>query len=189
MALRATIHKAELELADLDRQHFESASLTLARHPSETEERLMLRLLAWALFAAPGLAFGRGLSAEDEPALALITDDGRTALWVEVGLPDARAVRRALGRAEQVVVLAYGARRLPAWWASEREALALPRLTVIALPAEPCAWLAARAARNLVAQCTIQEGHLWWTQGDETLEFEPEAWWVGEGGAPWPRHA
>jgi uncharacterized protein YaeQ len=189
MALRATIHKAELEVADLDRQHFESASLTLARHPSETEERLMVRLLGWALFAAPGLAFGRGLSTEDEPALALITEDGRTALWIEVGLPDARAVRRALGRAEQVVVLAYGTRRLPAWWAGEREALALPRLTVLALPAEPCAWLAARAGRNLRAQCTIQEGRLWWTLGDETLEFAPEAWWVGEGGAPWPRHA
>jgi uncharacterized protein YaeQ len=188
MALRATIHKAELDVADLDRQHFESASLTLARHPSETEERLMVRLLAWALFAGPGLAFGRGLSAEDEPALALTTADGRISLWVEVGLPDARAVRRALGRAEQVVVLAYGARRLPAWWASEREALALPRLTVLALPAEPSAWLAARAARNMSAQCTIQEGRVWWTLGDETLEFVPEAWWVGEGGAPWPRH-
>ena len=188
MALRATIHKAELEVADLDRQYFESASLTLARHPSETEERLMVRLLAWALFAAPGLAFGRGLSAEDEPALALTTEDGRIALWIEVGLPDARAVRRALGRAEQVVVLAYGARRLPAWWAAEHEALALPRLSVIELPVEPCAWLTARATRNMSAQCTIQEGRVWWTLGDETLEFTPEALWVGEDVAPWPRH-
>jgi uncharacterized protein YaeQ len=188
MALKSTIYKVQLSLADMDRGVYGEHALTLALHPSETEERLMVRLLAWALFAGPGLAFGRGLSAEDEPALALTTADGRISLWVEVGLPDARAVRRALGRAERVVVLAYGARRLPAWWASEREALALPRLTVLALPAEPSAWLAARAARNMSAQCTIQEGRVWWTLGDETLEFVPEAWWVGEGGAPWPRH-
>ena len=98
MALGATVHRAELELADIDRGVYGSHTLTLARHPSETEERLMLRLLAWAMFADPDLEFGRGISTEEDPDLWLRRPDGTIALWIEVGLPEEKRLRRAAGR-------------------------------------------------------------------------------------------
>ena len=101
MALGATVHRAELELADIDRGVYGSHTLTLARHPSETEERLMLRLLAWAMFADPDLEFGRGISTEEDPDLWLRRPDGTIALWIEVGLPEEKRLRRAAGRARR----------------------------------------------------------------------------------------
>src|SRR5476651_2124506 len=99
MALKATIFKADLQIADMDRGYYRDHALTLARHPSETDERMMVRLLAFALNADENLAFGKGLSAEDEPALWLRDLTGAIGLWIEVGLPDEKAVRKACGRA------------------------------------------------------------------------------------------
>lgn len=110
MALKATIFKADLQIADMDRGYYGGHALTLARHPSETDERMMVRLLAFALFAGERLAFGRGLSAEDEPALWQKDLTGAVELWIEVGLPDERDIRKACGRADRVVVLCYGGR-------------------------------------------------------------------------------
>src|SRR4051812_12926996 len=115
MALKATIFKAELQVSDLDRGHFQTHSLTIARHPSETDERMMVRLLAFAYDADERLTFGRGLSAEDEPDLVLTDLTGAIDLWIEVGLPDERDVRRACGRAARVKVYVYG-RGAAIWW-------------------------------------------------------------------------
>lgn len=98
MALKATIYKADLQVADLDRAHFGDYSLTIARHSSETDERMMVRLLAFALNASPTLAFGRGLSTEDEPDLWDIDATGGIERWIDVGLPDEKAIRRACAR-------------------------------------------------------------------------------------------
>ena len=105
MALRSTIHKAQLSVADLDRGYYADHALTLARHPSETEERLMVRVLAFALHADPALGFGRGLSSEDEPDLAISDDTGQLQLWIAVGLPDEKWLRKAAARAPRVVLL------------------------------------------------------------------------------------
>src|SRR5664279_1025335 len=104
MALKATIFRAELAVADLDRNYYGTHSLTLARHPSETDERMMVRLLAFALHADDALAFGRGLAAEDEADLVQKDLTGAIRLWIDVGLPDERSLRRAAGRAARVVV-------------------------------------------------------------------------------------
>ena len=112
MALKSTIFKADLQLADLDRGYFAEHALTLARHPSETDERMMVRLLAFALNASETLAFGRGLSSEDEAALQDLDPTGAIARWIDVGLPDDKNIRRACNRARQVVVLAYGGRAI-----------------------------------------------------------------------------
>ena len=103
MALKSTIHKAELQLADLDRAHFGDYALTIARHPSETDERMMVRLLAFALNASATLAFGRGLSAEDEADLQDLDATGSIERWIDVGLPDEKAIRRACNRSRHVV--------------------------------------------------------------------------------------
>jgi uncharacterized protein YaeQ len=176
MALKATIFKAQLQVSDMDRNHFETHALTLARHPSETDERMMVRLLAFALDAGPALEFGRGLSSEDEPDLVRRDLTGAIELWIDVGLPDEREVRKAAGRAREVKVYTYGGRGAQLWWEQNREALArLANVRVIDLPQDATRSLARFAERTMDLQCTVQEGAVWFTRGDDTLHLEPVA--------------
>ena len=169
MALKATIFKAELQVSDLDRGHFATHALTLARHPSETDERMMVRLLAFALDAGESLEFGRGLSAEDEPDLVQRDLTGAIALWIEVGLPDEREVRKAAGRAARVKVYTYG-RGASLWWRDNQAALS--RLAnVDILFVEPSAELAAWADRTMKLSCTIQEGDAYFSRGDAVIHI------------------
>ena len=110
MALKSTIFRLTLNVSDMDRGYYGEHSLTVARHPSENDERMMVRVLAFALFAADDLRFGRGLSAEDEADLHAEAPDGTIRLWIDVGLPDERLVKKAAARADRGVVLAYGRR-------------------------------------------------------------------------------
>jgi uncharacterized protein YaeQ len=173
MALKATIFKADLTVSDLDRGHFETHCLTVARHPSETDERMMVRLLAFALNADERLAFGRGLSSEGEADLVLTDLTGAIDLWVDVGLPDEREIRKAAGRAARVAVYAYGT-GAELWWKQNAAALErLANLSVTELPVEATRAMAARAARNMKLQCTIQDGHVWLADDDASLAIEP----------------
>ena len=161
MALKATIFKAELSIADIDRGYYADHSLTLARHPSETDERMMVRLLAFALHAGERLEFGRGLSSEDEPDLCERDLTGAIQRWVDVGLPDEREVRKACGRAREVEVLAYGGRAVDLWWQGARQTLERqPRLAVAEVPSEASEALARMAARSMRLQVTLQDGHI-----------------------------
>jgi uncharacterized protein YaeQ len=108
MALNSTIYKVELQISDMDRHYYATHALTLARHPSETEERLMVRLLAFALYADDRLEFGKGISDEDEPALWRKAYTDEIELWIELGQPDETRIRKACGRSRQVVVINYG---------------------------------------------------------------------------------
>lgn len=174
MALKSTVFKAELQASDLDRHYYAAHALTLARHPSETDERMMVRLLAFALFAHERLEFGRGLSSEDEPALWLKDLTGAVELWIEVGLPDEREIRKACGKASRVVVLTYGGRGADLWWGQNRDKLErLRNLTVINLPSATSQALAALTSRNMSLQCTIQDGQAWLTDGVNTAHIEP----------------
>ncbi|WP_127478731.1 YaeQ family protein [Sulfurivermis fontis] len=177
MALTATVFKAELQIADMDRGYYADHSLTLARHPSETDERMMVRLLAFALHAGEGLQFTKGLCADDEPELwqRSLTDD--ILLWIDVGLPDERRLRKACNRARQVVLYAYGGRTAEQWW--QRSAPELRRhdnLQVCNLPPEATAALAGLVSRTMRLQCTIQEGQVWLGNGTDTVLVEPQVW-------------
>ncbi len=174
MALKATIFKADLQIADMDRNYYQGHALTLARHPSETDERMMVRLLAFALYAEKRLEFGRGLSTDDEPALWLKDLTGAVELWIEVGLPDEREIRKACGKASRVVVLTYGGRGADLWWGQNRDKLErLRNLTLSNLPSATSQSLAALANRNMSLQCTIQDGRTWLTDGENTVHIEP----------------
>src|SRR6478609_7781043 len=107
MALNATIIKAELHVADMDRHYYQQHNLTLAQHPSETDERLMVRLLVFALYASEFLTFTKGLSSEDEPDLWQKSLTGDIELWIELGLPSDKRIRKACGRAQQVIIYSY----------------------------------------------------------------------------------
>jgi uncharacterized protein YaeQ len=173
MALKSTIYRVELSIADIDRGYYDDHALTIARHPSETEERMMVRLLAFAMHAHHALAFGGGLSDVEEPDLWLRDDTGAIDCWIEVGLPDERRLRRACGRAERVVAITYG-RNASLWWRQNQDALArLERLSVIELPVATTLELAALARRTMRLQANASEG-LWWIGGEDgAASIEP----------------
>ena len=174
MAIKATVFKATLQIADMDRHYYADHALTLARHPSETDERMMVRLLAFALFADDALAFGKGMSGDDEPDLWLKDLTGEIKRWIEVGLPDERVIRKACGRADRVVVLSYG-RAADIWWNENRDKLQRQNnLTVLKLPSVTTLALAALASRTMQLQCTIQEGHIMMTSAAGMIEIEPQ---------------
>jgi uncharacterized protein YaeQ len=174
MALKATVYKAELQVSDIDRGYYGSHVLTLARHPSETEERLMIRLLAFAMHADDSLEFGRGLSTDDEPDLWQKDDAGDIQHWIEVGLPDERRLRRAAGRARRVSLIAYGQRALDVWWQKNQSALSrLSKLTVWVLADDTVRALGAVASRHMNLQCVTQDGQLALSNATTYLTIEP----------------
>jgi uncharacterized protein YaeQ len=161
MAPKATVYKAELQLSDLDRNCYATHALTLAQHPSETAQRLMVRLLAFALHADERLAFGRGLSTDDEPDLWRQSLTGEIELWIDLGQPEPARIRKACGRARQVVVIGYSGRSFGLWW--EKHATALARcdnLSVFELPAGSADALATLLDRSMQLQCLVQDGEL-----------------------------
>ena len=173
MASNATIYKATLQISDMDRHYYEEHALTLARHPSETDERMMVRLLAFALHAHEALSFGRGLSTEEEPALWHKDLTGAIDLWIEVGQPEEKTVRRACGRAKQVRLYTYGGRGADQWW--EKNLVALDRLNNLAvmnLPLDGSRALTTLAQPSMQLQCTIQEGQIWMADGEHTAHIE-----------------
>lgn len=175
MALKATIFKADLQIADMDRNHYADYSLTLARHPSETDERMMVRLLAFVLFAEEGLGFGKGLCVDDEPDLWRKDLTGHIELWIDVGLPDEKWIRKACGRAGRVAVVCYGGRPAEVWWSQNRDKLEkLDNLCVYFLAAETSQALATLASRTMRLQCSVQEGQVFITDGERSLVIEPE---------------
>ena len=158
MALKATIYKAELQLADMDRNHYEDLALTIARHPSETDERMMLRVLMYALHAQEGIALTKGLFDVDEPEIWVKDLTGAIQLWIDIGQPDEARLRKACGRAAQVVVVCY-APSCEVWWKQiEGKVSRLRNLRVLRLPAQTAQALAALAERTMRLQCLVQDG-------------------------------
>lgn len=170
MALKSTVFKFTLNVSDMDRGYYAEHALTVARHPSENDERMMVRVLAFALHASEALRFGRGLSTDDEADLHALNDDGSIALWIDVGLPDERLLKKAAARARQVRVLAYG-RTATRWWEKARETLEkLDNLQVFRLAEEDSRALAGLANRGGSLQFIRQEGHVWFGDADPLLE-------------------
>jgi uncharacterized protein YaeQ len=178
MAIKATIYKAHLQLADMDRGIYADRSLTLARHPSETDERLMVRLLAYALNAPAddddgALEFGAGLSDADEPDLWQRDLTGAVTHWIEVGQPDERRLLRASGRAERVSVIVYSA-AAPIWWKGiETRISRAANVAVWQLPATESQALGELAERGMQIQCNVQDGTAWIGSGERSVEITP----------------
>ncbi|HVF35498.1 MAG TPA: YaeQ family protein [Candidatus Saccharimonadia bacterium] len=174
MAPKATVYKAELEISDVDRGYYGSHALTLAQHPSETPERLMVRLFAFALFAHERLEFGRGLSSEDEPDLWRRSLTGEIEQWIELGQPDEARIRKACGRAREVVVVGYSGRGFAIWW--EKNAAALARcsnLVVVDLPAGTPEALLPLLGRSMALHALVQEGELQLSSATEHVAVVP----------------
>jgi uncharacterized protein YaeQ len=173
MALNATIFKAAVQISDIDRGYYNAHNLTIARHPSETDERLMVRLLAFCLHANEQLSFGKGLSTDDEPDLWEKDLTGAIVSWIDVGLPDEKRIRKASGRANDVFVYAYGTQSARLWWEKTGDALERVRnLTVVRLP--QAHELVKLAQRNMQLTFTIQDRHLWLASHEQSVEIALE---------------
>ena len=161
MSLKSTVVKAELQVSDMDRNYYASHNLTLAQHPSETDQRLMVRLLAFALHADERLEFGRGLSNEDEPDLWRRDYTGDIEQWIDLGQPDESRVRRACGRAREVVLVTYSGRSAGVWWEKNGNALKrLRNLTVIDIDAGDVEAITGFMQRSMRLTAMIQDTEL-----------------------------
>jgi uncharacterized protein YaeQ len=172
MALKATIFKADVQIADMDRHYYQNHALTIARHPSETDERMMMRLLAFIIHAHEALVFGKGLSSEDEPDLWQKDLTGAIELWIEVGQPDDKRIMKACGRSTRVIIYSYSSNS-NIWWNQVGSRIERARnLTVINVAPAVSMALAAFAQRSMQLQCTIQDGQIWITSNDETVQVD-----------------
>jgi uncharacterized protein YaeQ len=172
MALKATIFKATIELADMDRNYYDSLQLTLAQHPSETPQRLMVRLITFVINAHEDLRFGKGVSDEDEAAIWQINYSDEIALWIELGQIDEKRIKKACNKAEQVKLYCYGS-SVDTWWSQNKSALAkYSKLTVEQFETETTDALVNLLTRNMEFQCSIQDGQLWLSSGEESVLVE-----------------
>ena len=181
MALKSTIYKANLSIADIDHGCYEDHALTLARHPSETDERMMIRLLALAINAFKlqavcngdgKLAFGAGLSDPDDPDVSLRDFTGQTRLWVEVGQPEEKPITKACQKADEVHVYCFN-HAAEVWWKGiETKLTRLDKLQVWRVPTESAQALVQLAQRSMQLQATVQEGVL--SLSDDRLHIDIE---------------
>ncbi len=177
LALKSTVVKIELQVNDLDRHYYATHGLTIAQHPSETAERVMVRVLAFALNAAERLEFGKGLSTDDEPDLWERDLTGGIERWIEVGQPDEQRIRRACGRAREVRVYPYGGRSAGIWWEKTRAAVErCGNLRVTAIAPESAAALAALHGRGKSLQVLVQDGQVQAIDDDTTIDVALAPW-------------
>ncbi len=185
MALKSTIYKASLQIADIDHGYYADHALTLARHPSETDERMMVRLVALAFNAHQlqtlcngdaTLAFGAGLSDPEDPDVSLTDFTGQKRLWIEVGQPEDKPISKACNKADAVLLYCF-AHSADIWWKGmESKLTRLDKLQVWRIPSTTSQALAQLAQRSMQLQATIQEGVLMLGDGTNTVDIEPTRW-------------
>jgi uncharacterized protein YaeQ len=175
VALSATIFKAEVNIADMDRHYYQTHNLVLAQHPSETDIRMMVRILAFALNANEALQFTKGLSTEDEPELWQKSLSDEIELWIELGQPDEKRIRKACSRARQVVVYCYSGHSAEIWWEQiARQLHRFDNLKVVNLPADGCEALASMAQRTMHLNISLQDGMVSVSDNEQNIDITPE---------------
>jgi uncharacterized protein YaeQ len=175
MALRSTIYKIDLHVSDSDRNYYNSHSLTVAQHPSETAERMMVRLVLFAMHAQEDLTFTKGLSDVDEPDIWIKDLTGQIQLWLEVGQPDEKRILKAASRSEKVVICAYSGQASKVWWSGIKNKIARAKnLQVICLPQPITKILASWVERGMQLHVNIQEGEILVSseKGQESFSIE-----------------
>lgn len=174
MAIKSTIFKAEIQITDMDRHYYQDHALTIARHPSENDARMMLRILAFALQAHAQLGFTKGLSNEDEPDLWQKSYSNEIELWIDLGQPDEKRIRRACGRADRVIIYTYNRSASEAWWQKMQTRLQrFSNLSIYNIDDAAMARLAGFSHRTMQLQFTIADGTTLLSDGEQSLEITP----------------
>jgi uncharacterized protein YaeQ len=177
MALKATVYKAELAVSDMDRNYYHTHQVTIAQHPSENDERMMVRLLAFALNASETLEFTRGLSADDEPELWQKSMIDEVELWIELGQPDEKRIRKACHKAKQVIIYTYQPRSAEVWWQQMKNKVTyFDNLAVYAIAQETVDKLVGMAERTMRLQCSVDGGQCWFGDDEAMVEVSMERW-------------
>ncbi len=172
MALSSTIFKAQLDLSDLNRNHYNSYKLTLARHPSENDQRMMLRLLSFALFADEQLTFTKGISTTEEPDLWIKNYSGEITQWIELGQPDERRIRQANSLAKEVIIVSYGDRSLATWQKQiDASIKRFPKLKIFHISDDELKQLATLADKNMQLHCSIQDNDVFIGNNADNLQI------------------
>ncbi|MDI9330871.1 MAG: YaeQ family protein [Alphaproteobacteria bacterium] len=185
MALKSTIYKANLSVADIDHGYYADHALTLARHPNETDERMMVRILALALNAHEltdicqgdgTLAFGAGLSDPDDPDLSLKDFTGAIRLWAEVGQPEEKPLLKACQKADVVRLYAFH-HAAEVWWRTmQSKVQRLDKLQIWRVPSESAQAMSRMAERSMQLQATVQDGAVSFSGAKDGLHIELERW-------------
>ena len=177
MAQKATIYKVELSVSDMDRHYYETHKLTVAKHPSETDERMMLRILAFALNAHEKLEMTRGLSTDDEPDIWQKSLSDELELWVALGLPSEKVVRQSCGKASKVIICSYGGRTAEMWWEKIKNSTTrLDNLQVVNFAEKETRELGTLAHRAMKLQVNIQDGDVMVSADDSVVYVTPVTW-------------
>jgi len=177
VAIKSTVFKIDLQITNLDREYYHTHLLTVARHPSETNERMFMRIIAFSLNASDALQFTKGISSDEEPDIweKNLTDE--ITLWIELGQPDEKRIRQACGKAKSVIVYTYNARSSTIWWDQIRDKLGrFKNLSVVNLSMSNSSEIENMVERTLELQCTIQDGQVWLSKGEQMIQFEQDIW-------------
>lgn len=167
MAISSTINKVSLNIANMDQHYYQSHELTIAQHPSETDFRFMIRLIAFMVNASETLAFTKGIDSNDEPDLWQKSLTDEIELWIDLGQPDEKRIRKACGRAKQVIIYTYHERKAKVWWEQQQEKLQrFNNLKVLHIDAQG---IEAMIKRNMQLQCTIQDGEIYLSDEDSNF--------------------
>lgn len=177
MAQKATIYKVELSVSDMDRHYYETHKLTVAKHPSETDERLMVRLVAFALNAHEHLEMTKGLSMDDEPDIWQKSLSGELDVWVALGLPSEKVIRQSCGKAGRVILYPYGGKTAEMWWDKVKNSTTrFDNLQVVNLAEADTDALAKLASRTMKLQVNIQDGEVMVSVDDSMVYLTPVEW-------------
>jgi len=175
MALKATIYKADVNIANMDLGIYLDQSLTIAQHPSETLQRMMLRVVAWAMYANERLTFTKGLCDEDEPDLWQKNYSDEIELWIDLGLPDEKRIKKASVRAQQAALFTYGENAAEQWWKQQRSTVGkFSNLAVYRFSDETMSALADLVTRTMQLQFSISDGEIWLSCGEQSILLEIE---------------
>lgn len=177
MAQKATIYKVELSVSDMDRHYYETHKLTVAKHPSETDERLMVRLVAFALNAHEYLEMTKGLSTDDEPDIWQKSLSGELDVWVALGLPSEKVIRQSCGKAGRVILYPFGGKTAEMWWDKVKNSTTrFDNLQVVNLAEADTDALAKLASRTMMLQVNIQDGEVMVSVGESVVYLTPVEW-------------
>ena len=177
MAIKATIHKADIQISDMDRNYYQPHQLTIARHPSENEARMMVRLLAFIRHADEALKFTKGISSDDEPDVWLKSLSDEIEIWIELGQPDEKRIRKACGRSKEVYIYTYSGHSAELWWEQvANKVSSISNLHIYNLPSSQRNEITLLAHKNMNLQATIQDGEIWLSDGEQSISINLESW-------------
>ncbi len=176
MAQKATIFKAEISISDMDRHYYQDHNLTIARHPSETDERMMLRIVAFIQNAHELLSFTKGLSEDEEPDLWQKNYSDEIELWIELGQPSEQRIKKGCNQSHKMMIYSYADSSFEPWWKKESSKLSQRKnLSVVTLPEAHAEELSAMTQRNMQIQVTVQDGQMWLNINNVNIEIRSDS--------------